>query len=148
MKLFIHSSIIHYSPTTTFIRWMVYPSNMEKKKIGAGIVIAFMAIAAVGYSTVSFSEGTVRATLIIEGDPAIQCREKIAAGSTVFDLMTACNIPFKEDGGFVTSINGVDQDTTANKYWIYEVNGEMVQVGAGDYRVQDGDEITWKLESF
>lgn len=121
---------------------------MEQKKIVVGIVIAVIIIAAVVYSTQNTGEGTIRATLIIENGDKITCEEKISVGSTVFDLMTACNISFEEDGGFVTSINGVSQDTAANKYWMYYINGELAQVGAGTYIVQEGDEITWKLESF
>jgi hypothetical protein len=128
---------------------MVHPSNMNRTKIIVGIVI-IAAVAVIGYgtNTVDFGENTVRAFLTIENGGAVTCEENIPEGSTVFDVMTACNIPFEEEGGFVTSINGVSQDATANMYWIYYVNGEMPAVGAGEYIVQDGDEITWKLESF
>jgi len=121
---------------------------MDTKKIAAGIVI--IAVVAVVYSTARMytGEGEIRATLIIENSSTTTCEAKISAGSTVFDLMKACSIPFEEEGGFVISINGISQDPGANKYWLYYVNGEFAQVGAGDYIVQEGDEITWKLESF
>lgn len=50
--------------------------------------------------------------------------------------------------GFITSINGVEQDESEGLYWLYYVNEEMPSVGAGDYIVEDGDLIEWKLESF
>jgi hypothetical protein len=135
--------------TEIFISWMVYPSNMEPKKIVIGIVLV-VAVAAIVYGvTQPFSgEGTITATVTIENENEITCTAGIPVGSNVFDLMTACNIDFEEDKGFVTSISGINQDAAANKYWIYYINGEMGQVGAKEYTVQDGDEITWKLESF
>ena len=122
---------------------------MDTKKIAVGIVIIAVAAATV-YSTTRMytGEGEIRATLIIENGGTTTCEAKISAGSTVFDLMKACSIPFEEEGGFVTSINGISQDPGANKFWLYYVNGEFAQVGAGDYIVQEGDEIIWKLESF
>lgn len=50
--------------------------------------------------------------------------------------------------GFITSIDGVEQDESEGLYWLYYINEEMPSVGAGDYIVEDGDLIEWKLESF
>lgn len=120
---------------------------MNKNKVIVGVVI-IVAVAVVLYGTTQryTSGGKIEATLIIENGGIIECDAEIAAGSNVFDLMNACGVPFEEEGGFVTSINGISQDTKAGKYWLYYVNGEFAQVGAGEYIVQDGDEITWKLE--
>lgn len=127
---------------------MVYPSNMENKKIVIGVVLAF-AVAVGVYSAVQpFGEGTVTATITINNGNRVTCTTDIPAGSNVFNLMTACNIEFEEEKGFIISINGVSQNADANEYWIYYINGEMGQVGAREYIVEDGDEITWKLESF
>ena len=135
--------------TEIFIRWMVYPSNMNKNKVIVGVVI-IVAVAAVLYGTTQryAGQGKIEATLTIENGGITTHSAKITEGSNVLDLMTACNIPFEEDSGLVTSINGISQDADAGKYWLYYVNGEFAQVGAKDYIVQDGDEITWKLESF
>lgn len=121
---------------------------MNKTKIIVGIVIIAVAAGSLYYTTYRTAEGNVTTMLIIENGERKVCEVSLAAGSTVFDLMTACDIPFEEDGGFVTSINGVSQDASAGLYWVYYVNGEFAQVGAADYIIQEGDEITWKLESF
>ncbi|MGD2247432.1 MAG: DUF4430 domain-containing protein [Candidatus Methanofastidiosia archaeon] len=126
---------------------------MESKKIFIEIVLVVAVVASVYGATQSFrgerisGEGIITATITIENNE-VTCTADIQAGSNVFDLMTACNIEFEEDKGFVTSINGIAQDAGANKYWMYYINGEMAQVGAKEYIVQNGDEITWKLESF
>lgn len=51
------------------------------------------------------------------------------------------------DEGFITSIEGIEQDESEGLYWLYYINEEMPSVGAGEYIVEDGDLIEWKLES-
>ncbi len=121
---------------------------MNKRKIVAGVVIVALIAVVYGTTTMYTGEGEVTAALIIENGGTVTREATLPEGSTVFDLMTACGIPFEEEGGFITSINGVHQDEDAGKYWLYYINGEFAQVGAGEYIVQEGDEITWKLESF
>jgi hypothetical protein len=128
---------------------MVNPSNMDQKKIIVGVAVILVVAAAVYGSTQTYIDrGRIRASLIIENDSTITREARLDAGSTVFDLMTACSIPFEEEGGFVISINGIPQDTKAGLYWMYYINGELAPIGAAEYVVQDGDEITWRLEKF
>lgn len=81
----------------------------------------------------------------IEGSPVeIELKSEI-------DLMTYMVQNFDvvgADEGFITSINDVEQDESEGLYWLYYINEEMSSVGAGDYIVEDGDLIEWKLESF
>lgn len=121
---------------------------MDKKKIVVGIVVVVIVAAALYGSTQMYGGNTIEATLTIENGGTMTYSAELTGGSNVFDLMKACNVPFEEDGGFVTSINNISQDTEAGKYWIYYINGESALVGAGDYIVQEGDHITWRLESF
>ena len=48
-------------------------------------------------------------------------------------------------GEYVTGINGLVADSSAN-YWSFYVIGEAAQVGAGDYVTKEGDTIEWRLE--
>lgn len=52
----------------------------------------------------------------------------------------------KFENGMMTELKGISQDTDANQYWMYYVNGEMAEVGIGDYEVKDGDKIEFKFE--
>lgn len=52
-----------------------------------------------------------------------------------------------EDEGYITSIEGYEQSQEENIYWLYEINDEFAQVGAADYTLEDGDVISWELES-
>ncbi|AMB99594.1 hypothetical protein AWM75_06190 [Aerococcus urinaehominis] len=49
--------------------------------------------------------------------------------------------------GFIETIEGQSQDEAQSRYWLYTVNGEMVNVGADEYYVQAGDVIIWNLAS-
>jgi hypothetical protein len=49
-------------------------------------------------------------------------------------------------GMFVEEINGVKNDTSAQKYWIMYIDGESASVGASGYVLRDGDIINWKFE--
>lgn len=69
---------------------------------------------------------------------------------TVFDALA--EITEKEDikietqqydfGVFVKNING--RESTAERAWIYFVNGESGQVAADQYKLKDGDVVEWK----
>jgi len=131
------------------INRMVYPSTMNREKIGIGlIVVAGVVLGIYGITSLQDAEGEVTARLTIENDGIHEYEATVPAGSTVVYLMRACGVSFIDEGGFITSIEGVSQDEGTQTYWIYYVNGEMAAVGARDYGVQDGDEVTWRLESF
>ncbi|CAM5204748.1 hypothetical protein UACE39S_05913 [Ureibacillus acetophenoni] len=53
-----------------------------------------------------------------------------------------------EEGGFVTTINGVEAGEATKTFWALSVNGEMSMVGAGEVILKDGDKITWELSSY
>ena len=53
-----------------------------------------------------------------------------------------------EKDGFVSAINGIEQEPANQKYWLFDVNGEMSPVGANQVDLKQGDVIDWKLEAF
>ncbi|MBU7032061.1 MAG: DUF4430 domain-containing protein [Theionarchaea archaeon] len=122
---------------------------MNREKLGITlIIIVGIALGMYGITTLQKNEGEVTARLIIENEEICDYEATIPAGSTVVDLMKACGVSFIDEGGFITTIQGVSQDEGTQTYWIYYVNGEMAAVGARDYIIQDGDEVTWRLESY
>ncbi|PWU68612.1 hypothetical protein DLJ74_09265 [Gracilibacillus dipsosauri] len=50
------------------------------------------------------------------------------------------------EDGFITSIEGYDQNKEKSKYWLYTVNDEMPSVGVNDYIIQDQDQIVLELK--
>ena len=62
-------------------------------------------------------------------------------------LLTVMKEQMQKDG-FVSAINGIEQEPANQKYWLFDVNGEMSPVGANQVDLKQGDVIDWKLEAF
>lgn len=58
------------------------------------------------------------------------------------------NFEIEEQDGFITSIDKLEQDTEASKFWTYTVNSEEVTVGAKDYELKDKDEVVFSLDKY
>ena len=87
------------------------------------------------------------ATIILQEDGKEITKEVVSfePGAVVFDVMDE-HFKIVHQDGFITSIDGMTQDEAANKYWLYDINGEMALKGAKELALQDGDEILFKLE--
>lgn len=77
-------------------------------------------------------------------------------GSTVYDAMKtlarayAIDVQFKEFSGLgamVQSIGGVANDTRANKFWIYYINGALAKAGVSFIKINSNDVIKWNYEA-
>ncbi|WEV61109.1 DUF4430 domain-containing protein [Streptococcaceae bacterium ESL0729] len=89
-------------------------------------------------------------TLIIRFDDGEEKEFKnqpITADTTVLDLLRSC-VEVKDDKGFITEIDNVKQDTSAKKYWMYEINDQMATKGAGEQKLKDRDKIIFELGGF
>lgn len=73
---------------------------------------------------------------------------RLQNGSTAF---TALNRSFDTEysessmGYFITGIDGLSSNST--HYWMYFVNGESPQVGAGQYRLGERDDVVFRYLS-
>ena len=52
----------------------------------------------------------------------------------------------KFEDGMMTEPEGIKQDKEKNQYWMYYVNGEMAEVGIGDYVPKENDQIEFRFE--
>lgn len=68
-------------------------------------------------------------------------------GDTVMDLLKA-NYDVEETDGFITAIDGVQQDEKAGKYWMFDVNDELAPKSADQIKIQDGDKIEFYQEVY
>ncbi len=79
--------------------------------------------------------------------------ETLPVGSTALDFLRlagdkggfAVEVKDSSLGAFVEGIYGIKNESEAGKYWMYKVNGELAQVGAGEYKLKDGDRIDWQF---
>src|SRR5699024_658764 len=52
----------------------------------------------------------------------------------------------EEDDGFIIAIDGIENDEEECKYWMYDVNDEMAQVGADEFELSPGDDVVFDLQ--
>lgn len=77
----------------------------------------------------------------IEGSPFTLTFKE---GDNLLDVMKV-QLKIVEKDGFISSINGVEQVPSEQKYWLFDVNGQMSPVGAKEVLLKAGDVIDWKL---
>lgn len=78
-------------------------------------------------------------------------KQEIISGKTALDLTKEkANIKTKGEGvnAYVTEINGIIAQDSKKEYWAFYVNGKMATVGAGSYKLKQGDKIEWKIEKY
>lgn len=68
-------------------------------------------------------------------------------GDSLFDVLKE-NYSIEDDDGMITAIDGHAQDAKNNKYWVFTINDEQVNVGAKDAKLKNGDRVVFKLEQF
>lgn len=86
---------------------------------------------------------TVDGEIITDGEQFIE----VTDGKVLLDVMNQY-FELEQKGGLITSINGHNQDQLKGKYWVFDINGAMSELGAADLKLHDGDVIEWKLEAF
>ena len=77
----------------------------------------------------------------IEGSPFTLTFKE---GDNPLDVRKA-QLKIVEKDGFISSINGVERVPSEQKYWLFDVNGQMSPVGAKEVLLKAGDVIDWKL---
>lgn len=93
-------------------------------------------------------EVTANIDILIDGEHLADLSKEISVpeGTYLLDVMEAEYDIVDEGAGFISSIDGNEQDMTAERYWLFYVNDEMTSVGAADYEIEEGDAIEWRLE--
>ena len=85
----------------------------------------------------------------------IETRQSVKSGLSVFDLLVHCKsvgeLDFKHRGSgetaFVSRINDVENQMAGGLNWLFYVNGQMADRGAGVVRLNDGDVVQWKFSA-
>ena len=71
---------------------------------------------------------------------------------TVLDLLLEIDSNARVVGSganaYVVTICGREASNSDHEYWALYVNGEYAQTGAGSLMTKNGDEITWKIETY
>ncbi|MGT2925946.1 DUF4430 domain-containing protein [Streptococcus cuniculipharyngis] len=112
------------------------------------VVTLFVGACSSQTATKSTAEPLQRVQLIVTANNHTT-DEQVEAKSnqTVMDVLKA-NYQVKEKDGFITAIDGVEQDVEAKKYWMFKINGELAPKAADQITVKDGDKIEFYQESY
>lgn len=72
--------------------------------------------------------------------------QEVIEGDTVLDLLIKTKNPEIKEYSFGKAVESIDgiKNGMDKKYWIYSVNGKEANVGAGDYKLTQGDKIVWE----
>lgn len=92
-------------------------------------------------------EVTASIDVLIDGEAVADLSKEVTveAGTYLMDVMHA-EYDVVDEGGFLSAIEGYEQDVDAERYWMYFVNDEMAPVGAAEYELEEGDQVEWRLE--
>ncbi len=91
-------------------------------------------------------ENTARIIVKEEGN-VIDKKVTFKEGDTVMDILKD-NYDIQESGGFITTIDGIQQDKKSGKYWMFDVNGKLAPKVANQIKVKDGDKIEFYQEIY
>jgi len=102
-------------------------------------------------NNVIFGKQNIKAFLLIQDE---KYDGEVEEDSTVLDIMQKVKLEndkfdFKYTehtglGAFINEINGIRGGEGG--YWIYYVNGIEANVGVSNYKIKNGDVISWKYE--
>lgn len=120
-----------------------------KKKTGIIFLIALvgMILTACGAndatnssSTDSTKEKDISVTLVLKEDgQEFESKKVTVQPDTTLFAAVKDNFDVKAEDGFITAIDGKEQDNKANKYWTYTVNNKEVNTGAQEVKLKNKD---------
>lgn len=93
------------------------------------------------------AEVTANIDVLIDGEQVADLSKEVTVpeGTYLMDVMHE-EYDVVDEGGFLSAIEGYEQDVDAERYWMYYINDEMPSVGAAEYELEEGDTIEWRLE--
>ncbi|MFC6171027.1 DUF4430 domain-containing protein [Loigolactobacillus jiayinensis] len=91
---------------------------------------------------------TVKAQITLTVDNKKISKKKVTTTSKT-NLMKVLkkHYTIKEDDGMITSINGHKQNTKAQKYWLYQINGKDATKGAKKTYLKNNDKVSFTLNA-
>lgn len=129
----------------------------KKQKYVVGIIAAVVLVIlglvladVLSNDTGETSDADKEVTIVITTANEELANETVGASSddTLMDIMESHFDVDVTEEGFVEALEGVAQDPDEGLFWVFEVNDEMVTVGAEEFVPEDQDIVTWELMAF
>lgn len=114
------------------------------------VILGLVLVDVLSNDTGDTSDADKEVTVVITTADEELANETVGASSdeTLMDIMeNHFDVDVTEEG-FVEALEGVAQDPDEGLYWVFEVNDEMVTVGAEEFVPEDQDTVTWELMAF
>jgi len=124
---------------------------MKNKKIILIVLICLSFLGLLFYFSQTKNSNPIGKTSGVTNE--ISFKDEILGQTTVYNFMEKLQaegkINFTEEnyvsmGEFIEGINGIKN--SENQSWIYYVNGVEAQVGVSNYKIKNGDIVSWKYE--
>lgn len=122
---------------------------MKKFTLVAVLSLGLLTACAPKEEEVKVEENTIQTTVSVVADGK-EVAEKVLVipeGETLQETMVE-NFDVVEADGFITTIEGVEQDAAENKFWVFEVDEAQVNEGAETFIPEEDDSIVWELMAF
>lgn len=81
------------------------------------------------------------------GEKKEEKKVEVTGDETLLEVMKK-EFDAQEEKGFITAVNGIEQNKDENKFWVFTINGEQVNKGAQEVTLKKDDKVEWKLEQF
>ncbi|GAX46934.1 DUF4430 domain-containing protein [Pseudolactococcus reticulitermitis] len=121
---------------------------MKKFLVSLFLLLSLVVLASCHKAVKSEQHGT--ATLIVKFDKAtVKTYENvpIKTDETVLDFLESkARVTLKS--GIITEIDNVSQIESANRYWLFKVNGKLADKGVTETIVKAGSQIEFYLGEF
>lgn len=111
------------------------------------LIGATIALGACTQETTGSASGEATVIVVVDGEEVGNEVVEFTEEVTVHDVTDEA-YDVEMNGAFLTAIEGNTQSESENIWWVFEVNDEVVNTGAMDTAVEDGDEIVWELTQF
>lgn len=127
-----------------------FTEEIELKYVGAGLLVVLgLALIAGAQLTQTPQGNQVDVNLTVDYGDSIDSRiVSVNNTSSAFHaLNTTYPVKYQESsfGLYIKGVNGVSSNDSY--YWMYEVNGEAPEVGAGQYQLTGGENVAFSLMS-
>lgn len=118
-----------------------------KMKETSALLLSALLLAGCSFGEEDSAKGTeehIEAVISINSE---ESEVSFEDGLSLLEVMES-NFDIIHEDTFITTIEGLEQSSDDNMWWVFEVNEEIISVGASDYIVEDGDFVEWELISF
>lgn len=95
-------------------------------------------------STSLVEEQKATITLQEDGKELLSKTIEFTEGQSVYEVLKN-NFDIEDQDGFITKIDGKEQDPTTSKYWMYTINGQEASKGVKDTLLKANDTIVFNL---